>query len=1232
MPPYLSSQKSELKRWLLIVLTMNVSVHFLYVFLYGVPNTLLQRSGATYHAILALVGFHFGVAALVTELGGLTRTSRVKLLAASLFGVLAFVQASTVEGGLHIEPTWNALILISGLGALHLVGLVMHLASCILKKKKISEYFIFYIQLCLLVTLLGMGTGLALELTKVIFPATYDYHAYRIDAAFGGVANWCATTFDAAWPSIKAATFTVYSILVLCFYVVIGLVLRERSMTRLQGWRVFILPFLLAWFCYALVPVSGPIYAFFDGRFPGNLPDVAHVAGAKVILPPFARNGMPSFHLTGALLLWMLTASLRWKLPFGFASLLVLATVWSTMALGEHYAIDLVVALPFALSLGWTLINPSGLVFQSRRLGFTLSVGWLTFLTWMIAFVAAPNWLAAHLGFVRGLAFFGLMVSVLLGAAYLKAVWRGFESNELTDQSVAPNQFVRGESLPIWVASLFFASGFAGLLYEVVYAKSLALVFGSTSLAAYTVLTVYMGGMAFGAWVGGRLADRAGKPLYVYALCEAGIGLYAAVTPELFHFIQGVYVHMSLDVPPDDGWLTVLRVVLGAGALVVPTVMMGATLPLMFKYATSTGVAGRVAISNLYAANVIGAAFGSLVAGYVILPSLGRNGATYAAAVVSLLISLYAVDLVKNRSKGAGGSNHYRDMVNLSVGPPVGRLMGLTALLTLCFGGVVTLGLEVVSMHLLATVSGSSVYAFGIMLATFLFGLGLGSWCVDKWLPSVSRLLVVVIAQSGLALTIGVTAHFWDALPGYFGSFGMSPVYISFGGREVIRALVCAVAMVPGAFFIGFGYPSAAALASDWLGDKGAGNGLGLASCFNTVGNILGVLIFGFLALPMLGSRLSLMALACTSTVLAIVVYGVWIQHAGGWRTGLTQRLKLGVLPILPCVALLLFPADWNWGDLSSGGNVYFRQQDWGAVVDAAESVEGGITSVAKSRDGILTLLTNGKFQGNNSQGGEMQAQASFALLPLLHTDRRENALAIGYGTGMTARVLHDQGFQSLQVAELSRDLVRLADKHFQSINAGVSHAPNVKMNFADGRNFLLTQSTKFDLVSIELTSIWFSGAANLYNQEFYRLVKGRLRDTGVVQQWVQLHHMSPIDLFYILGSVRSEFKYVWVYFSGGQGVIVASNNRAARDNEGAKRMLAHAAGKLAYTVDPSDLARRLVAGPEQVDALIGRFDPTMAGMVSTDNNLYLEYSTPKGNALREDTVAANLRMLRGAR
>jgi hypothetical protein len=179
----------------------------------------------------------------------------------------------------------------------------------------------------------------------------------------------------------------------------------------------------------------------------------------------------------------------------------------------------------------------------------------------------------------------------------------------------------------------------------------------------------------------------------------------------------------------------------------------------------------------------------------------------------------------------------------------------------------------------------------------------------------------------------------------------------------------------------------------------------------------------------------------------------------------------------------------------------------------------------------------------------------------------------------------------------------------------------------------LLLQNERYDLVAMELSSIWFAGTASLYNRDFYELVGTRLKPTGVLQQWVQLHHMRAVDLFYVLGSVRSVFRYVRLYYIGGQGIIVASNDPAAAHitenigqldrTPGLKRFLS------LYGNSSKQLLDTLVLDPHGMDRFLASRGVPLALMASTDDNLFLEYGTPRGNALDAgESLALNLGLL----
>ncbi len=1147
---------------------------------------------------------------------------------------------------------FNLLAILAPFGAVALTRLFFGVAIAKYRKQPVPQWIYELSWFALFVILVGETTWNMLRIGDVIFPTTFDYYIFHMDAAYGGLATSLAKWSDTAWPIWQTVVESVYNLISIVQLLVVGVLMRESKMKPLNVWRIMVIPYGVAWLCYSWLPATGPIYAFHKFPFPYDLPSPDHLPAALSIVIPAARNAMPSMHLSAALLFVMLSSGLRNKLIFAVLCVFAGMTACATLITGEHYFLDLIVALPFAIWLGVLLISPPlwAQRTKTQQVVFYLCGG--TFFIWMGLMRLATEWLYIHLWFIQLFSIWSILIALALFIIYVRMVWREKDvllHQETVTPSALATQTAWGFRLLLpqelrttggWLIGIFFLSGFAGLVYEVVYAKALGVTFGGTTLASNTVLATYMGGMALGAWMGGLLAERSTRPLWLYAICEAAIGFYALLTPSFFHWVQNAYVAIALNEPPDSSWLTVLRVALGVAVLGVPTVLMGATLPFVFKKLKQMGMASERAIAPLYSANVLGAATGALVGGYVLLPILGRNSATYMAALISLLVALYVIDKMKTQPA--------LDASNLAAQPGtatteaqtsnISRQLGWASVAVLTIGGAVTLALEVLNMHMLAVVAGNSVYAFGLMLATFLLGLGAGSAIGEYLLRRIERATVVVLAQSGVAITILLTAFVWDGLADYLGSFGFSyqyyHVHIGFAGREIIRGIVCAIAMMPPAFFIGMSYPGAMGMAADWLGKSKATKGLGIASGLNTLGNITGVILIAFWLLPYYGSRAVYFGLIGVAIFLALLMWlasmknGQSVPRQTSWHRWEWWQLA----PIGLAILLLPFlPKNWDYTTLSRGGNVYFNFQNWGRVIDSAESAEGGLTTVAiqetpDGQDSLLTLLTNSKFQGNNAKGGEMVAQASFALIPLLHTERRDNVLVIGYGTGMSAHVLYEEGYRHVDIAELSKDIVDMADKHFFNINGLVSKNPSAQMYYTDGRNFLLTQDRRYDLISMEITSIWFAGAANLYNKEFYALARKRLKNQGVLQQWVQLHHMRPMDLLHILGSVRSEFKYVWVYFSGGQGIIVASNSPATLNNSEAKAKLG--AYPANYKAPVKTLEESLLLSPSEVDHIMKKFDPELQWLQSTDVNLYLEYSTPKGNSLIEFSADNNVRLL----
>jgi len=217
------------------------------------------------------------------------------------------------------------------------------------------------------------------------------------------------------------------------------------------------------------------------------------------------------------------------------------------------------------------------------------------------------------------------------------------------------------------------------------------------------------------------------------------------------------------------------------------------------------------------------------------------------------------------------------------------------------------------------------------------------------------------------------------------------------------------------------------------------------------------------------------------------------------------------------------------------------------------ERIQGGFTTVVEKRTDFGTpseklsvnLFTNGKLQGNDDQTGMVQGQqVGTALLPSLFTKHFNKALLIGLGTGQGAAVLKQLGFERLDIAELSPGIVAAVKAKFRHTNHAVLDDPTVHCSLEDGRNLLLTSAdAPYDLITVGLTTIWFSGATNLYSQEFYQLARRHLADDGVLQQWVQLHRIGPDEISSAIASARSVFPYVSYWSYDGAGMVLAANH-----------------------------------------------------------------------------------------
>jgi spermidine synthase len=768
------------------------------------------------------------------------------------------------------------------------------------------------------------------------------------------------------------------------------------------------------------------------------------------------------------------------------------------------------------------------------------------------------------------------------------------------------------------VPPLFLLSGATALLYQVAFGKKLATIFGATAYAVSAVLAAFMAGLALGSHLGGRYGKRVRRPLFAYGVAELAVGAVCALTPSSFEAVTAIYLSLARSAPDSLPLLSAVRGGLTVLVVAVPTVAMGLTLPLLAR-----AVAGersdealrersRRRLAQLYAVNTAGGAAGALLAAYFIIPALGLYATMRAAAVVNFAIGGLAMAVGHGAAwtfEPVASNQQERDepetkalaanMLPATMLPAttLAQEPGWMLAAIACASGLLVFSAEVVDTHLLSLLIGNSTYAFGLMLAAFLSCLSVGAALAGRVDRRLGRhALPTSLIVSGVVLL--TTVPLWGQLPRVFLAAGHH--VSSWAGRELVRAGVAFGILALPTVVMGLTFPL---LLRRVAAQSEVAARVGRLTAINTLGSIVGCIVCAYVLLPHVGSEQSLQVLGVGFAACGLAVL----------RSDKRRSLRIAVVALL--AGLVLWLPSWDMKLMTNGASVYFDTQPRpDELLFVREDVHGGLTSVAR-RGRVKTLYTNGKFQGNDWH--EVTAQRSFAHLPAMFVDSYDRALVIGLGTGTTLGTIASYPFVAIDVAEISPAIVEASQRYFQGPSRGALGDPRVTMVMNDGRNVLLLTKQRYDLITIELTSVWFAGAANLYSQQFYALCRDRMAPRGVLQQWVQLHHIRRRDLAVVLRTLRSAFSHVALFVSGRQGIVVASQRPLVVSASHLASLERRAAvSETLAGLKLEQILDRVMLSGASLDRFIDDSQSEGGPVISTDENLYLEYATPKGNVM----------------
>ena len=664
---------------------------------------------------------------------------------------------------------------------------------------------------------------------------------------------------------------------------------------------------------------------------------------------------------------------------------------------------------------------------------------------------------------------------------------------------------------------LFVASGAAALIYEIVWFQLLQLVIGSSAISLGILLGTFMGGMCAGSLLLPRVMSSRHHPLRVYASIELAIGTVGVLVLWLMPLVGRVYIAWG-----GDGLTGLLvRGAVAAVCLLPPTLLMGATLPAAGRLVDTTP-AGTSWLGYFYGGNIAGGVCGCVLAGFYLLRVYDTAIATYTAVAVNVTVGVIALAL----ATFTPGSRTPPSVVAFANTPNrrVHVVIGMS--------GFCALAAEVIWTRQLGLLFGGSVYAFSIILAVFLLGLGAGSAAASFLCRHVgaNAAAALGICQLLLAAAIAWTAYVVNAALPYW-PIAPSISGISFNFQlDVTRALL---ALFPAAVLWGASFPFALAGAAPGSTGQDGARLVGGVYASNTVGAIAGALGASFFLVGWIGSQHTQQLLMVVSATAGFVLL---IRAPASDVTA--RRSPSPVVLMVALVAVLALtltvPPVSSWlvafGRFAPG---------WVGLTDIIYVGEGVHSSVAVSRDptGALKYHASGKVQASSAPQ-DMALQRMLGHLTTLLPANPRSVFVVGYGAGVTAGALSiDPRVEQITIAEIEPLVPRVVSRYFGDFNQHVADSPKLEVRIDDGRHFLQTSDQKFDAVTTDLVDPWVKGTAALFTREFFEAARNHLNRGGIVTMFVQLYETSP-------EAVKSE---VATFFDVFPNSAVFGNTREGR-------------------------------------------------------------------------------------
>lgn len=660
---------------------------------------------------------------------------------------------------------------------------------------------------------------------------------------------------------------------------------------------------------------------------------------------------------------------------------------------------------------------------------------------------------------------------------------------------------------------LFFLSGTAGLILQVVWMYRLGLIFGNAAYATAATLAAFFLGLAIGGWFLGNASTKFKRPLFAYGIMEIGIALTALLLIPGIAFYETHYASLVTFIDDKQSLLTLLKFIFSIVLLLFPTVLMGGTFPVLAQFIgkEKRQLASRGTI--LYAVNTLGASIGALLAGFFLLSKYGVNATYYYTIALVASIGFIAIVLDRLFIPYKKLSGIIKDNTANLVSNKFDEINYLQLKILAFSSGLLALSTETIWTRMFAQVLQNSIYSFSAILVVFLFALGIGGLLSHILVKtSLNPKYILLILLSLGAITVGLSPYIFNTLTD--GLSYLAPSSSWFAYLKAVFKLSFLVVFFPTVIF-GAVFPFL--LKASPVLNQASGKFVGKLVLFNSIGSTIGPLIIGFILLDAIGMWLTIKIVAVLYGCLALFIYFNFKNNT---------LKKWLFIPIIGVIALV------------SINNPPIVKLEKGEKILKMWQSSDGIVSIVQSDENIQMRLDNFYVLGDSHSILVEQMQGH---IPLLIHPNPSKTLFLGMGTGITAGAALNHDIENVVVVELVSNVIPAAKQYFSPWTNNLFKDNRVEIIADDARNFLLGTNENFDVIVGDLFTPWHAGTGSLYTIEHFQQVKKHLNKGGVFAQWLPLYQLTPESFDIITKTFATVFPEVTLWrgdFSGSRASI----------------------------------------------------------------------------------------------